>query len=368
MQDFLPSFLRPPSPRRNYHRAFAPVKARPTTISPLAELPGKQQTQPTTPPPSDELAGKYPRPSSPPTEALQSHNLKLKSDVSKKLAKKHEFNHYKKSVFPPFKKVANMPTSTSHSPTTTETTTTATTTTTTSTSPPKLTTANKTESGGEGGEASHVLPSYADPPPLYPRPSSPPPDFLPRIDLDSQNGDGWSPLEGRMDSKPLAPPLTFYEVPGPSATRITKSSPSSSYGAPKSKPSSSYGPPKVATPSYGSPKAAPLPSYGPPEPVPSYSPPKAAIPSYTPPKKASVPSYSPPKPASPSYAPPKASLPSYGPPVASGPTYGGGGRMPYAFDYAVASSYGASFAAREEESGKGTVGQFQLVLNHLKFF
>jgi len=34
--------------------------------------------------------------------------------------------------------------------------------------------------------------------------------------------------------------------------------------------------------------------------------------------------------------------------------------MPYAFDYAVASSYGASFAAREEESGKGTVGQFQL--------
>ena len=35
--------------------------------------------------------------------------------------------------------------------------------------------------------------------------------------------------------------------------------------------------------------------------------------------------------------------------------------MPYAFDYAVASSYGASFAAREEESGRGTVGQFQLV-------
>ena len=35
--------------------------------------------------------------------------------------------------------------------------------------------------------------------------------------------------------------------------------------------------------------------------------------------------------------------------------------MPYAFDYAVASSYGASFAAREEENGRGTVGQFQMV-------
>ena len=212
-------------------------------------------------------------------------------------------------------------------------------------------TCNILESGGEGGEASQVLPSYADPPPLYPRPSSLPPDFLQRIDLDSQNGDGWSPIEGRMDSKPLAPPLTFYEVPGPSAPRITKSSPSSSYGAPKSKPSSSYGPPKAATPSYGSPKASPLPSYGPPEPVPSYSPPKATVPSYSPPKKVSLP-----KPASPSYAPPRASLPSYGPPDSSGPTYGGGGRMPYAFDYAVASSYGASFAAREEESGRGTVG------------
>ena len=138
-----------------------------------------------------------------------------------------------------------------------------------------------------------------------------------------------------MDSKPLAPPLTFYEGPaGPSATRITKSSPSSSYGAPKSKPSSSYGPPKAAVPSYSSPKADPLPSYGPP-------------------KAAAAPSYSPPK--------PKASLPSYGPPAVAGPTYGGGGRMPYAFDYAVASSYGASFAAREEENGRGTVGQFQMV-------
>ena len=355
MQDFLPSFLRPPPPRRTHHRAFAPVKARPTTVSPSAELPGKHQPQSTTLPPSSELPGKkYPRPSSPPTEALHSHNLKLKSDVTKKLMKKREFDSYKKSGFPPFKKVTHAPTSTSASTTTTEITTT-----TISLLATTLTTLNKTlpQLSSEGGEASHALPSYADPPPLYSRPSSPPPDFLPRMDLDSQNGDDWSPLEGRMDSKPLAPPLTFYEVPGPSATRITKSSPSSSYGAPKSKPSSSYyGPPKAAAPSYGSPKAAPLPSYGPPKAVPSYSPPKPAVPSYSPPKSA-APSYSPPKPAS-----PKASLPSYGPPAVAGPTYGGGGgRMPYAFDYVVASSYGATFAAREEESGRGTVGQFQLV-------
>ena len=35
--------------------------------------------------------------------------------------------------------------------------------------------------------------------------------------------------------------------------------------------------------------------------------------------------------------------------------------MPYVFDYAVATSYGAAYNAREESGGGGTVGRFQLV-------
>ena len=305
------------------------MKARATTLPPAHRHNSPPYTflSPSKPPLP---APRYPRPSSPPTRALEAHG---------NLTKESKEENRQTTTIKPLLDTTNLvwkstptelPTSTT---TTTDTArpsvkTSTVSSTTTSANPPSS--SSKPEEGE--GEASHSHNSYMAPPPLYPRPSLPPPsagDPLPHMEdqplATPLERFSWEPLPSlsspdedaplpRMDHQPLAPPLTFYEEPGPTVVRVAKDS----YGAPKASPSSSYGPPSYsppkAQPSYSPPKAQP--SYSPPKAQPSYSPPKAQ-PSYSPPA-AALPSYAPP-----SYSPPKAALPSYSATGAAQPAYGG---------------------------------------------